>query len=101
MGKETKRVMTAQQIDETVVKALLFCSCPDISASWDKNDYNDFLEVARGIIELAKISPRSTYNLTSLSFTKGPYEELEKVKEIKQLIEDVTPKKRKSKMRNG
>ena len=37
-------------------------------------------------------------NLTSLSFTEGPYEEEEKVKEIKQLIKDVTPKKRKSKM---
>ena len=97
MGKETKRVMTAQQIDETVVKALLFCSCPDINANWGENDYDDFLEVAKNIIELVKIM-NGSLNLTSLSFTEGPYEEEEKVKEIKQLIKDVTPKKRKSKM---
>ena len=98
MEKETKRVMTATQIDETVVKALLFATSVDCQAEWSKDDYDDFLEVAKDIIELTKMF-NSSLNLSSLSFTEGPYEEEEKVKEIKQLIKSVTPKKRKSKMK--
>jgi hypothetical protein len=67
---------------ELAIQALIFSSCPDICANWNKINQEEMLKLAEDLFNIGKVK----FDLSLIDIPKCIYENKEQVKRVKKLL---------------